>query len=54
VTIDPFVFPPPFEPLTGDLAGLDSRRINIQHRLVYGVDRTRREIRIPRLWMHDT
>jgi len=48
------VFPPPFEPLKGDLAGLDSWRINIQHRLVDGVDRRRREIRIPRMWTHDT
>ena len=49
---DPFRFPPPYEQLRGDLAGLYSRRINIQHRLVYEVMRSRRVVKILRMWTH--
>ncbi len=49
---DPFRYPPPYEKLRGDLAGLYSRRINIQHRLVYEVHRSRRVVKILRMWTH--
>lgn len=49
---DPFTRPPPFEKLVGDLAGAYSRRINIQHRLVYQVLEEERVIKILRLWTH--
>jgi len=49
---DPFRHPPPFEKLVGDLAGAYSRRINIQHRLVYQVFETERIVRILRMWTH--
>lgn len=49
---DPFTRPPPFEKLVGDLAGAYSRRINIQHRLVYQVLEQERVIKILRLWTH--
>ena len=42
---DPFQNPPPFEKLVGDLAGAYTRRINIQHRLVYQVDEDAREVK---------
>jgi len=44
--------PPPYEKLIGDLAGAYSRRINIQHRLVYQVYRPERTIKIIRMWTH--
>nr|WP_223267102.1 Txe/YoeB family addiction module toxin [Chlorobium phaeovibrioides] len=44
--------PPPFEQLAGDLAGVYSRRINIQHRLVYKVDDEKRTVQVIRLWTH--
>lgn len=47
---DPYRKPPPFEKLVGDLAGADSRRINIQHRLVYQVLEEERVIKVVRLW----
>ena len=47
---DPFQNPPPYEKLLGDLMGYYSRRINIQHRLVYKVDENRKEIFILRMW----
>jgi toxin YoeB len=47
---DPFRKPPPFEKLVGDLAGAYSRRINIQHRLVYQVMEEERVVRVLRLW----
>lgn len=50
--IDPFQNPPPFEKLVGDLSGAYSRRINIQHRLVYEVFIQERTIRILRMWTH--
>jgi len=49
---DPFQNPPPFEKLVGDLAGAYSRRINIQHRIVYEVFTKERTVRILRMWTH--
>ncbi len=49
---DPFQNPPPFEKLVGDLAGAYSRRINIQHRLVYEVFKEERTVRVLRMWTH--
>ena len=49
---DPFRAPPRFEKLVGDLAGAYSRRINIQHRLVYEVLEKRKIIKIIRMWTH--
>jgi Txe/YoeB family toxin of toxin-antitoxin system len=49
---DPFQKPPPYEKLIGDLAGAYSRRINIQHRLVYQVYQQQHIIKILRLWTH--
>jgi toxin YoeB len=49
---DPFRNPPPFEKLVGDLEGACSRRINIQHRLVYEVFKAERTVRVLRLWTH--
>ncbi len=50
--IDPLQNPPPFEKLVGDLAGAYSRRINIQHRLVYEVFRKEKTVRILKMWAH--
>jgi Txe/YoeB family toxin of toxin-antitoxin system len=47
---DPFQNPPPYEKLVGDLAGAYSRRINIQHRLVYEVFPKERAVRVLRMW----
>ena len=49
---DPFKTPPPFEKLIGDLAGSYSRRINIQHRLVYQVLADQQSVKVLRLWTH--
>jgi Txe/YoeB family toxin of toxin-antitoxin system len=49
---DPFQNPPPFEKLVGDLAGTYSRRINIQHRLVYEVFTLENTVRVLRMWTH--
>jgi Txe/YoeB family toxin of toxin-antitoxin system len=49
---DPLQNPPPFEKLVGDLAGAYSRRINIQHRLVYQVLQQERVVKVLRLWTH--
>ncbi|MES2705910.1 MAG: Txe/YoeB family addiction module toxin [Verrucomicrobiota bacterium] len=49
---DPFANPPPFEALVGDLKGAYSRRINIQHRIVYQVLGEERIVKILRLWTH--
>jgi Txe/YoeB family toxin of toxin-antitoxin system len=49
---DPFRNPPPFEKLVGDLAGAYSRRINIQHRVVYQVSPVIKTVKILRLWTH--
>jgi Txe/YoeB family toxin of toxin-antitoxin system len=49
---DPFQNPPPYEKLVGDLAGAYSRRINIQHRIVYEVFAKQRTVRVLRMWTH--
>lgn len=49
---DPFASPPPYEKLMGDLAGAYSRRINIQHRMVYQVYSDKRAVKILRMWTH--
>ena len=49
---DPFQTPPSFEKPVGDLAGACSRRINIQHRLVYQVLEEERVVKVIRLWTH--
>ncbi len=49
---DSFQNPPPFEKLVGDLEGAYSRRINIQHRLVYEVLKAERTVRVLRMWTH--
>ena len=49
---DPFQRPPPYEALAGDLAGAYSRRINIQHRLVYQVLEDEHVVKVLRLWSH--
>ncbi len=49
---NPFQSPPPFEKLVGDLAGAYSRRINIQHRLVYQVLEDIRTVKVIRMWTH--
>ncbi|MFP5408307.1 MAG: Txe/YoeB family addiction module toxin [Gammaproteobacteria bacterium] len=49
---DPFQNPPSYEKLVGDLAGAYSRRINIQHRLVYEVFTESRTVRVLRMWTH--
>jgi len=52
IASDPFQNPPPYEKLKGDLEGAYSRRINIQHRLVYQIYRDRRAVKILRMWTH--
>lgn len=49
---NPYQNPPPYEKLIGDLAGSYSRRINIQHRLVYQVLEEEKAIKVLRLWTH--
>lgn len=49
---NPFQNPPPYEKLVGDLSGAYSRRINIQHRLVYEVLQEQRTVKILRMWSH--
>jgi len=49
---DPYQNPPPLEKLVGDLSGAYSRRINIQHRLVYQVLDEQHSIKVLRLWTH--
>jgi len=49
---NPFQNPPPYEKLIADLAGAYSRRINIQHRLVYQVYEAERTIKVVRMWTH--
>ena len=49
---NPFQNPPPYEKLIGDLAGAYSRRINIQHRLVYQVYDAEHTIKVVRMWTH--
>ena len=52
LTADPFQKPPPFEKLVGDLNGAYSRRINIQHRLVYEVVEEFKTVKVIRMWSH--
>jgi Txe/YoeB family toxin of toxin-antitoxin system len=49
---NPFQNPPPYEKLVGDLSGTYSRRINIQHRLVYEVLEAEKVIKVLRMWSH--
>ena len=50
--IDPYQVPPPYEKLLGDLTGACSRRINIQHRLVYQIMDDVKTVKIIRMWTH--
>ena len=52
IQANPFQNPPPYEKLVGDLAGAYSRRINIQHRLVYEAIESEQTIKIIRMWTH--
>lgn len=52
ISLNPYQTPPTYEKLKGNLNGLCSRRINFQHRLVYEVDETNKEIFILRMWSH--
>jgi len=52
LVIDPYQNPPPYEKLVGDLNGVLSRRISIQHRLVYEVFKKERTVRVLRMWTH--
>ncbi|MBU6170227.1 MAG: Txe/YoeB family addiction module toxin [Verrucomicrobia bacterium] len=52
IRADPLYDPPPFEALVGDLKGAYSRRINLQHRLVYQVYEDEKVIKVIRLWTH--
>jgi Txe/YoeB family toxin of toxin-antitoxin system len=49
---NPFQNPPPYEKLVGDLSGAYSRRINIQHRLVYEVLQEQKIVKVLRMWSH--
>lgn len=50
--LNPFLTPPRYEKLVGDLTGAYSRRINIQHRLVYQVLEDQRTVKVIRMWTH--
>ncbi len=49
---NPFQKPPPYEKLLGDLTGAYSRRINIQHRLVYQIFKDQKVVKVIRMWTH--
>jgi Txe/YoeB family toxin of toxin-antitoxin system len=49
---DPYSDPPPYEELVGDLSGAYSRRINIQHRLVYQIQDDIKTVKVIRMWTH--
>jgi len=49
---NPYTIPPSYEKLVGDLEGMYSRRINIQHRLVYTVNEKEKVVRVLRMWTH--
>jgi Txe/YoeB family toxin of toxin-antitoxin system len=49
---NPYQTPPPFEKLIGDLSGAYSRRINIQHRLVYQIINDEKTVKVIRMWTH--
>jgi toxin YoeB len=52
LAIDPYQNPPPYEKLVGDLTGAYSRRINIQHRIVYEIFAKEKTVRVLRMWSH--
>lgn len=52
VSVNPYQNPPPYEKLVGDLSGAYSRRINIQHRLVYQVIEDEKTVKVLRMWTH--
>jgi Txe/YoeB family toxin of toxin-antitoxin system len=52
LSADPYQNPPPYEKLVGDLAGACSRRLNIQHRLVYQILDDIKTVKIIRMWTH--
>ena len=52
IAVDPFLVPPPYESLVGNLKGSVSRRINIKHRLVYQVLPEDRVVKVLRMWTH--
>lgn len=52
LSLNPYQTPPPYEKLVGDLAGACSRRINIQHRLVYQILDDIKSVKILRMWTH--
>lgn len=52
IEVNPYQNPPPFERLVGDLSGAYSRRINIQHRLVYEVLEEQHAVKVLQLWTH--
>ncbi len=52
IELNPYENPPPYEKLVGDLSGAYSRRINIQHRMVYQIIEEEHAIKILRLWSH--
>lgn len=52
IELNPYQNPPPYEKLVGDLSGAYSRRINIQHRLVYQVIEEEKIIKVLRMWTH--
>jgi len=49
---NPYQTPPPFEKLLGDLSGVFSRRINIQHRIVYQILDDEKVVKVIRMWTH--
>ncbi|MBN2803384.1 MAG: Txe/YoeB family addiction module toxin [Deltaproteobacteria bacterium] len=52
IRLNPFLNPPPYEKLTGDLSGAISRRINIKHRLVYQVFKEEKAVKVIRMWTY--
>ena len=52
IRVNPYQYPPSYEKLAGDLQGLYSRRINIQHRLVYEVFEDGKKVKILSMWTH--
>jgi len=52
IKVNPYQNPPPYEKLSGDLQGHLSRRINVQHRLVYEVLEDEKIIKVRRMWTH--
>jgi toxin YoeB len=52
LSVDPYQNPPPYEKLVGDLAGACTRRLNIQHRLVYQILDDIKTVKIIRMWTH--